>query len=82
MGNNTGEAVLDQLATTSTLTVQASDNPHGVVQFQPSSVTVSSDETVAVSLTLIRAFGTIGGFTISDAEWHGSLDPCSQEPSG
>ena len=60
LSSNIGMAVLDPLGTTATLTVQASDNPHGVVQFQPESATLSTDETDQGSLTIIRTFGTIG----------------------
>lgn len=55
-----GMAVLDPLAMTATLTVQASDSPHGVIQFQPESISVSTDETNPVALSVIRTFGSIG----------------------
>ena len=62
--SNVGEAVLDLLAVTATLTIRASDNPHGVVQFQPDSAVVSANEETSVSLTVIRTFGTIGETTL------------------
>ena len=53
-----GHASLDPLATMATITIQASDNPHGVVEFQAAAV--SSRETAPVELTLVRKFGTFG----------------------
>ena len=41
-----------------TITVRASDNPHGVVEFQ--AVSVSTDESSPAQLTIVRQFGTIG----------------------
>ena len=41
-----------------TITVRASDNPHGVVEFQ--AVSVSADESSPAQLTIVRQFGTIG----------------------
>ena len=43
-----------------TITIQASDAPHGVVEFQTSSVFVSSGETTPTQLTLVRQFGSFG----------------------
>lgn len=59
VSSNIGEAVLS-LATTAILTVNASDNPHGVVQFQPGPTNTSSSEINPISITVIRTFGTIG----------------------
>lgn len=53
-----GFAELNSLATTATLTVQASDNPHGVVEFQETSVL--SEESNPITLTVVREFGTVG----------------------
>ena len=53
-----GIAELNSLATMGTLTVQASDNPHGVVEFQETSV--SSEESSPTILTLVREFGAVG----------------------
>lgn len=58
-----GIAELNSLATMATLTVQASDNPHGVVEFQEASVQAQSEENSPIALTVVREFGTIG-------EWH------------
>ena len=40
--------------------MRASDNPHGVVEFQATSVFVSTEETSSLELTIIRQFGTFG----------------------
>lgn len=53
-----GIAELNSLATMATLTVQASDNPHGVVEFQETSV--ASEESSPTILTLVREFGAVG----------------------
>ena len=53
-----GRAELDNRATMATITVQASDHPHGVVEFQ--STSVESEESSPVSLTVVREFGSIG----------------------
>ena len=55
-----GAAVLDQQGTTSSITIRASNNPHGVVQFQRSSLVVMSQEGMSVQFTVIREFGTFG----------------------
>lgn len=55
-----GIAELDSQATMATITVEASDNPHGVVEFQSTSVAVESEESSPVTLTIVREFGTIG----------------------
>lgn len=56
----TGHAILDPLGAMATITIQASDNPHGVVEFQAASADVSSGESTPVELTLVREFGRIG----------------------
>ena len=57
----TGQAEIDDLAGTATITVGASDEPHGVLEFQQSSrrVTVSEDARV-LELSVARLFGNIG----------------------
>ena len=55
-----GAAELDDQATMATLTVRASDSPHGVVEFQEASVRVESEESNPVALTVVREFGAIG----------------------
>ena len=54
----TGRAVLDTSATMATVTLRASDNPHGVVEFQEMSV--ETEESSRLFLTIVREFGAIG----------------------
>ena len=58
--SSSGAAVLDQQGTTSSITIRASNNPHGVVQFQQSSLTAMSQEGRSVEFTVIREFGSFG----------------------
>ena len=55
-----GRAELDGDATMATITLRASDNPHGVVEFQELSVETQSQEDSPVILTVVREFGAIG----------------------
>ena len=55
-----GFAVLNIEASMATITLSASDSPHGVVEFQQSSVRVQSEESSPSTLTIVREFGTIG----------------------
>ncbi len=55
-----GHAVRNPQGLTAVVTIQANENPHGVVEFQAASANVSSSESVPVELTLVRKFGTIG----------------------
>ena len=55
-----GAAVLDQQGTTSSITIRASNNPHGVIQFQQSSLSARSQDGMTVEFTIIREFGTFG----------------------
>ena len=55
-----GRAQLDSDATVATITLRASDNPHGVVEFQELSVEAESSESSPVVLTIVREFGSIG----------------------
>lgn len=55
-----GAAQLDADATMATLTLRASDNPHGVVEFLQLSVVTQSEESSPVTLTVVREFGSIG----------------------
>ena len=58
-----GEATLDAQATTATITIRASNNPHGEVDFQDGSLFVTTEEGLAAQFTIIRQFGTFGMFT-------------------
>ena len=53
-----GRAELDPSATMATITLRASDNPHGVVEFQE--MTAETEESSSLFLTVVREFGAIG----------------------
>ena len=55
-----GAAQLDPQASTATITIRASNNPHGEVAFQSSSLFTSAQEGVAQQLTIVREFGAFG----------------------
>ena len=55
-----GAATLDPLATMATISIRASNNPHGVVEFQSSSLFVTIEEAAFLQLTLVRQFGLFG----------------------
>ena len=55
-----GRAQLDSDASMATISLRASDNPHGVVEFQELSVEAESSESSPVVLAIVREFGTIG----------------------
>lgn len=60
-----GAADFDQQGTTSSITIRASNNPHGVIQFQQSSLTARSQDGMSVQFTIIREFGTFGKSTFT-----------------
>ena len=53
-----GHAIFDPLATMATVTIQASNNPHGVIEFQ--SDTVRLEEGGAEGVAIVRQFGAFG----------------------
>ena len=55
-----GVAILDQTSTTATITIRASNNPHGIIELQASSLDIVTDESAVLELTLVRMFGMIG----------------------
>ena len=56
----TGVARLDAMATSADITISASNNPHGQVDFQTSSLVVRVEEGQLLQLTVIRQFGIFG----------------------
>ena len=58
-----GAAVFDQQGRTSSITIRASNNPYGVVQFQQSSLFARSQDGGTVQFTIIREFGTFGEYS-------------------
>lgn len=59
--SSTGAAEIDNRISTATVTIAASNEPHGVLEFQQSSrsVTVKENENV-LELSVARLFGNIG----------------------
>ena len=57
-----GAATIDPMSNTATVTIRASNNPHGIVEFQMNSLNVTTDESVMLDLTIIREFGLIGNY--------------------
>ena len=55
-----GAAVLDPQGVTSSITIRASNNPHGVVQFQESSLFANSQDGMTIQFTIVREFGSFG----------------------
>jgi len=60
ISSSDGAATLDQTSSTATITIRASNNPHGIVELQASSLDIITDESSTLELTLVRMFGTIG----------------------
>ena len=57
-----GSASLDPLLRTATITIEGSNNPHGVLEFGSNSQNVRVNEaTESVNIQLDRKFGAIGG---------------------
>lgn len=55
-----GSATLDAQASMATITIRASNNPHGEVDFQNSSLFITDIEGAAPEFSIIRQFGTFG----------------------
>ena len=56
-----GHATLDPQAAMATVTIRASNNPHGVLEFQPPLLPVRVGESQLVGqITVIRQFGSFG----------------------
>ncbi|XP_015216090.2 adhesion G-protein coupled receptor V1 isoform X1 [Lepisosteus oculatus] len=79
----TGLAVLDRQGSQAVVTVEASDEPYGVLNFAPSSRVVSTQEkNTTIQLFINREFGSLGAINISYATARGSLrDPNVTEGS-
>lgn len=60
IASGSGAATLDAQASTATITIRASNNPHGEVAFQGSSLFTSTQEGLTPQFTIIRQFGTFG----------------------
>ncbi|XP_078070005.1 adhesion G-protein coupled receptor V1 [Mustelus asterias] len=73
---STGAAIIASQGYEAILTVEASDEPHGVVKFALSSQTVSIQEgNITVQLFVNREFGSLGAINITFETVQGSLLP-------
>lgn len=59
-----GYALLSDTNTMATITIAASNSPHGVIEFQQGATMLNISETTTTRLTIIREFGTIGEFLL------------------
>ncbi|XP_067838274.1 adhesion G-protein coupled receptor V1 [Heptranchias perlo] len=74
--SSTGAAIIDSQGYEAVLTVEASDEPHGVVKFALSSQTVSIQEgNKTIQLFVSREFGSLGAINITFETVQGSLLP-------
>uniref|UniRef100_A0A4W3JB69 Adhesion G-protein coupled receptor V1 n=1 Tax=Callorhinchus milii TaxID=7868 RepID=A0A4W3JB69_CALMI len=72
--SSTGAAVIDDQGYEAVLTVEASDEPHGVVNFAPSSRMVSGQEgNKTIQIFVSREFGSLGAINITYETVKGSL---------
>nr|XP_014349406.1 PREDICTED: G-protein coupled receptor 98 [Latimeria chalumnae] len=72
----TGIAVLDSQGYEAVLTVEASDEPHGVLSFAPSSRMVSTQEgNKTIQLFVNREFGSLRAINITYETVQGSITP-------
>lgn len=60
ISSGSGAATLDPQASTATITIRASNNPHGEVVFDGSSLLHSTQEGQRPGFTIVRQFGTFG----------------------
>ncbi|XP_048383057.2 adhesion G-protein coupled receptor V1 isoform X4 [Stegostoma tigrinum] len=73
---STGAASIDNQGYKAVLSVEASDEPHGVVKFALSSQTVSTEEgNKPIQLFISREFGSLGAINITFETVEGSLQP-------
>ncbi|KAK1176563.1 adhesion G-protein coupled receptor V1-like [Acipenser oxyrinchus oxyrinchus] len=74
-----GAAALDRRGFEAVLTVEASDEPYGVLSFAPLSKMVSTREgNESIQLFIRREFGSLGSINISYETVHGSLQTQNQ----
>ena len=60
ISSGSGAATLDSQASQATITIRASNNPHGEVAFQDNSLMVNAQEGESPQFTIVRQFGTFG----------------------
>ncbi|XP_039615272.1 adhesion G-protein coupled receptor V1 [Polypterus senegalus] len=72
----TGAAALDKQGFEAVLTVEASDEPYGVLKFAPSSKMIfTREENKTLQLFITREFGSLGAINITYETVKGSLQP-------
>ncbi len=55
-----GEAIIETEGSTATITIGASNNPHGQVSFLTNSLLIMTEEGATPQLTIVRQFGAFG----------------------
>ncbi|NWU68697.1 GPR98 protein, partial [Pterocles burchelli] len=77
--SSSGAAVLDNQGYEAVLTVEASDEPHGVLNFaSPSRVVLTPEENKTVQLFINREFGSLGAVNVTYATVPGLLTLSNQ----
>uniref|UniRef100_G1KP04 Adhesion G-protein coupled receptor V1 n=1 Tax=Anolis carolinensis TaxID=28377 RepID=G1KP04_ANOCA len=72
---STGAAVLDSQGYEAVLTVEASDEPHGVLNFAPSSrIVLVQEGNITIQLFINREFGSLGVINVTYTTVSGFLD--------
>ncbi|XP_069081373.1 adhesion G-protein coupled receptor V1 [Pleurodeles waltl] len=75
----TGAAVLDSQGYEAVLTVEASDEPHGVLSFAPSSrIVLTPEANKTIQLFINREFGSLGAINVTYATVRGKLHLANQ----
>ncbi|XP_060082724.1 adhesion G-protein coupled receptor V1-like [Ylistrum balloti] len=76
----TGEAKIDSQFNEAAITIQGSNDPHGVLQFASTSLNIRVQEAENIlSLQVDRKFGAIGMVRVSYEITEGSVSPTSEE---
>ena len=79
ISSGSGAATLEEEGRTATITIRASNNPHGEVAFQDTSLFTTNQEGSTQQLTIVRQFGTFG--ECWQRAWRvGHVATCLQEP--
>jgi G-protein coupled receptor 98 len=78
--SSTGAAQIVIANSTASLTIKASNDPHGQVEFDSSSLKVTTSEgNRQVSLTVVRLFGSIGTIRVNFTALAGSISPVQKD---
>lgn len=57
---NVGSAILDPSGNVSEITIKASDDPHGIIEFLSMNLFLQAEESLPTMVTVLRNFGSIG----------------------